>query len=126
MCSISRAEPQPGVQDPRAPHPGTITVSYAWNDTRDVLDARTLPDSFIFRCNDANGELVGRDSAVSCVPVVAIETISRDKAGRLVSPSNADTIVSLVFGPGHVLLESVESGPRDESGARSPILHERK
>ncbi|HKR42620.1 MAG TPA: hypothetical protein VJU59_23595 [Paraburkholderia sp.] len=75
------------------------------------MNATDLPDAFNFPCADARGQPVVREEAERCVPVVEIETFSRDNAGRLDAPQAADVITSLAYGPGHVLLESVESGP---------------
>lgn len=109
-----REESQPSPKnafDPHAPHPGTIVMNYAWDRSKVVLSTADLPDAFIFRCADARGQAIAREEAAWCIPVVEVETISRDKAGSPVAPNVADTITSLVYGPGHILLESVESGP---------------
>lgn len=108
-------------RDAHAPHPGTIVVTYAWDRSRVVLNAADLPDAFTFRCADSRGQAIAREEAEWCIPVVEIETISRDNAGRLVAPQTAAAITSLVYGPGHVLLESVESGPH--GSASEPDTH---
>ncbi|WP_141712842.1 hypothetical protein [Burkholderia ubonensis] len=101
----------PGAQDPHAPHPGSISVKYAWNGSTETWKAAELPESFVFRCSDANGHSVARDQAAWCIPVVEIETISVDQAGRPVEPTVAHSITSSVYGPGHTFLEQVTSGP---------------
>ncbi|WP_109476992.1 hypothetical protein [Paraburkholderia sp. C35] len=101
----------PGAQDPHKPHPGSINIRYAWNGSTETLKAADFPDSFTFRCSDARGNPSEREQAAWCIPVVEIETVSVDKAGKPVAPKDAASITSSVYGPGHTFLEHVTSGP---------------
>lgn len=101
----------PGAQDPHAPHPGSISVKYAWNGSTEIWKAAEFPESFVFRCSDANGHSVARDHAAWCIPVVEIETVSVDQAGWPAEPTVAHSISSSLYGPGHTFLEQVTSGP---------------
>ncbi|WP_206514316.1 hypothetical protein [Burkholderia cenocepacia] len=107
--SLSKPFPR-GAQDPRAPHPGSISVKYAWNGSTQTWKAAELPESFVFRCSDADGHAVARDQAAWCIPVVEIETVSVDQAGRPVEPKVAYSMTSSVYGPGHTFVERVTSG----------------
>jgi hypothetical protein len=109
--SMSKPWP-PGAQDPKAPHPGTITVKFAWDGSTVVKDASKMSDAFIFRCGDANGNQVPRAEAIWCIPVVEIETVSADEAGKPVPPRGAYTVSSSVYGPNHLFLEHVASAPK--------------
>ncbi|HDR9202011.1 hypothetical protein [Burkholderia vietnamiensis] len=107
----------PDAQDPHAPHPGSISVKYAWNGSTETWKAAELPESFVFRCSDADGHSVARDQAAWCIPVVEIETVSVDQAGRPVEPKVAYSITSSVYGPRHTFLERVTSGPSSKADA---------
>lgn len=95
----------PGAQTPDAPHPGMITLHHAWNGSTQTLRAQDYPDSFTFRCVDARGEPAERARAAWCVPVVEIESVSVDAAGRPVAPTDAVQIESTTYGPGHRFLD---------------------
>ncbi len=102
----------PGAQDPKAPHPGTITLKYDWDGSTVIKKATEMPESFILRCVDANGNRVPRAEAIWCIPVVEIETVSVDEAGKPVPPKGAYTVSSSVYGPDHVFIEHVMSAPK--------------
>ncbi|VWC52005.1 hypothetical protein [Burkholderia lata] len=97
--------PPPGAQAPDAPHPGTIALHHAWNGSTQSQRAQDFPESFIFRCVDARGEPAERARAAWCVPVVEIEAVSVDSAGRPVAPADAVRIESSTYGPGHRFLD---------------------
>jgi hypothetical protein len=101
----------PGAQDPHLPHPGTITARFDWNRSTEHWKASDFPESFVFRCFDAKGELTARASAAWCIPVVEIETVSVDENGKPVAPSEADSISNTVYGPGHTFVEHTSSAP---------------
>jgi hypothetical protein len=101
----------PGAQDPHLPHPGTITARFDWNGSTEQWNASDFPESFVFRCFDAKGELTARASAAWCIPVVEIETVSVDENGKPVAPSEADSISNTVYGPGHTFIEHTSSAP---------------
>lgn len=101
----------PGAQAPSAPHPGTIVVKYVWNHSKEVMGASELPESFIFRCSDGNGNPAERDAAAWCIPVVEIETVSTDANGHPIAPKDATSITTSVYGPDHTFIEHVVSGP---------------
>ncbi|WP_186064567.1 hypothetical protein [Burkholderia gladioli] len=102
----------PGAQAPNLPHPGTIVMKYAWNHSEEVLPASESPESFIFRCADADGNPVKRDSAAWCTPVVEIDTNSTDAGGHPVAPRDAASITTSAYGPGHTFIEHLVSGSR--------------
>ncbi|HGL6720079.1 hypothetical protein NTJ56_01010 [Burkholderia contaminans] len=95
----------PGAQAPDAPHPGAIALHHAWNGSTQTLCAQDFPASFIFRCVDTRGEPAEHARAASCVPVVEIESMSVDAAGRPVAPADAVRIDSTAYGPGHRFLD---------------------
>lgn len=101
----------PGAQDPKLPHPGTITAKYDWDGSTERWKASDLPDSFIFRCYDKSGERAERTNAAWCIPVVEVETVSVDGNGKPVAPNEADSISNSVYGPGHTFLEHTSSPP---------------
>ncbi|MBN3784400.1 hypothetical protein G3O06_43870 [Burkholderia sp. Ac-20345] len=100
-----RVHAGPGAQAPDAPHPGTIALHHAWNGSTESLRAQDFPESFTFRCVDAHGEPAERARAAWCVPVVEIESVSVDGAGRPVAPADAVRIESSTYGPGHRFLD---------------------
>ncbi|WP_186070450.1 hypothetical protein [Burkholderia gladioli] len=99
-----------GAQAPNTPHPGTIVVKYAWNHSKEVMPASGLPESFIFRCSDADGNPTERSAAAWCIPVVEIETVSTDASGHPIAPKDAASITTSVYGPDHTFIEHVVSG----------------
>ncbi|WP_325089092.1 hypothetical protein [Burkholderia contaminans] len=103
-CAGTPALP-PGAQAPDAPHPGAIALHHAWNGSTQTLRAQDFPASFTFRCVDTRGEPAEHARAAWCVPVVEIESISVDAAGRPVAPADAVRIESTAYGPGHRFLD---------------------
>jgi hypothetical protein len=101
----------PGAQDPKSPHPGTITAKYYWNDSTETWTVSDLPESFIFRCFDKNGERAQRANAAWCIPVVEVETVSVDENGNPVAPNEADSVSISEYGPGHTFIEHTQSVP---------------
>jgi len=108
--TMTRQQP-PGAQDPKAPHPGSITAKYDWNHSTELWGISDLPDSFIFRCIDADGNSAKREAAIWCVPVVEVVTTSVDEHGKPVTPREADFIGISVYGPNHTFLEHTSSQP---------------
>jgi len=109
--AMSKSFP-PGTQAPNAPHPGTVVMKYAWNNSKEVIPASKFPDSFIFRCSDANGNPAERGVAAWCIPVVEIETVSTDANGHPIAPKDAALIEASVYGPDHKFIEHVVSNWR--------------
>ncbi|KFG98726.1 hypothetical protein GQ56_0101790 [Burkholderia paludis] len=103
-CAGAPALP-PGAQAPDAPHPGTIALHDAWNGSTRTLRAQDYSESFTFRCFDTRGEPTERARAAWCVPVVEIESVSVDAAGRAAAPAEAVRIESTAYGPGHHFLD---------------------
>ena len=62
--------------------------------------ARGISASVTFRCVDTRGEPAERARA-ACVPVVEIESVPVDAAGRPVAPADAVRTESTAYGPGH-------------------------
>ncbi|CAN0639319.1 hypothetical protein [Burkholderia cepacia] len=106
-CAGTPALP-PGAQAPDAPHPGTIALHHVWNGSTQTLRAQDVPASVAFRCADARGEPSERARAAWCVPVVEIESVSVDAAGRPVAPADAVRIESTAYGPGHRFLDHTQ------------------
>jgi hypothetical protein len=102
----------PGAQDPAAPHPGTITATFAWNHSTEYWKASDFPDSFTFRCFDNDGNLTARSMAAYCVPVVEVVTVSTNKEGEPVPPKGAASISNSVYGPDHTFLGHTTAQPR--------------
>lgn len=101
----------PGAQDPKLPHPGTISAKYDWNGSMELWKASELPDSFIFRCFDDRGNRTSRANAAWCIPVVEVETVSVGEQGKPVAPNEADSVSNSIYGPGHTFLEHTSSPP---------------
>jgi len=101
----------PGAQDPKLPHPGTITAKYDWNGSIELWKASELPDSFIFRCFDQSGKRTSRADAAWCIPVVEVETVSTDEHGNPAVPNEADSVSNSIYGPDHTFLEHTSSPP---------------
>jgi hypothetical protein len=101
----------PCAQDPKLPHPGTIAAKYYWNDSTETWTVSDLPESFIFRCFDKNGERAQRADAAWCIPVVEVETVSVDENGKPVAPKDADSVSISEYGPGHTFIEHTQSVP---------------
>ncbi|WP_459708407.1 hypothetical protein [Paraburkholderia sp. 2C] len=100
-----------GAQDPHLPHPGTITARFDWNGSTEQWKASDFPESFVFRCFDETGKLTARANAAWCIPVVQIETVSVDESGKPVSPSEAGSISTTLYGPDHTFIEHISSPP---------------
>ncbi|WP_156529127.1 hypothetical protein [Caballeronia udeis] len=101
----------PGAQDPKSPHPGSIEAKYYWNDSKETWPISDLPESFIFRCFDKNGERAQRVNAAWCIPVVEVETVSVDENGNPVVPKEADSVSISEYGPGHTFIQHTQSVP---------------
>ena len=104
----------PGAQDPDAPHPGTITFVYLWNNSREVESAGKVPDRIKFFCVDKQNNEVERTKATWCIPVVEIETFSVNEHGKPTVPKDADYIHIRAYGPNHIFLKSTVTPPSRE------------
>ncbi|WP_414450382.1 hypothetical protein AB4851_32935 [Burkholderia sp. 22PA0099] len=98
-------------QDPRTPHPGTITLRYLWNHSERVERASDWPESIIFFCVNDKHEEVPRNQAKWCIPLVEFETLSVDEKGNSVPPREASFIERFEYGPDHTFLRSVSTPP---------------
>jgi hypothetical protein len=101
----------PGAQDPKSPHPGTISAIFSWNNSTEAWTISDLPESFYFRCFDASGKPTARAHAAWCIPLVEVETVSVDENGKPVAPKDADSVSISEYGPGHTFIEHTQSVP---------------
>lgn len=98
-------------QDAKAPHPGTLTFRYLWNNSVETGSSASWSDGNIFYCWNEKDEVVPRDEARWCVPLVEFETLSVDANGKPVPPNKADFISIKKYGPNHTYVGSMSTPP---------------
>lgn len=98
-------------QDAKAPHPGTLTIRSLWNKSEVKESSESWPDGNIFFCWNEKDEVVSRNKAKWCVPLVEFETLSVDEAGKPVPPNHASFISRKEYGPNHTFVRSVSTPP---------------
>jgi hypothetical protein len=109
-----------GFQAANLPHPGTITFIESWNDKPKTESADQYPDSFKFRCIDENEDIVPRDRAQLCIPIMEFNVKAVDEAGNPHPFKGAHFISITAYGPNHRFVEVTDSVPQSPSPLPEP------
>lgn len=72
---------------------------------------RAGTNSTLLNCWNEKDEVVPRDRAKWCVPLVEFETLSVDEQGRPVPPNRASFISRKDYGPNHTFIGSASTPP---------------
>ncbi|WP_143281816.1 hypothetical protein, partial [Caballeronia humi] len=96
-----------GFQAAYLPHPGNITFIESWSREPKIESADQYPDAFKFRCIDAKGNIVPKDRAKLCIPIVEFNVNAVDEAGKPHQFKGAYFISITAYGPNHRFVEVV-------------------
>ncbi len=91
-------------------HPGKLHVHLNWNNSDEMIDASTLPESrqYIYYDQDAH-ETRELERAKYRVPIVEEVVTSLSSDGKSVEPRYADFISITQYGPGHKYLRETQA-----------------